>query len=278
LGVTALIGLFACSAKEGDRKLADQIISKYYSGFDMVPNPASDMARKNPEVVRGIFESTRPEKERLAAYDLYVQCESAGYQRLILSAVKDPSEPIRAAAVHHLRKALSGKELVAEYVRLLGDPSSRVRYNAAEALVDHRCEEAIQPLLKLLADESIETRHRAAWTLLVWKLPEARKRIEQSRHSRNPTVAGVANYGLARFGHQGIDLSSIHTYLEQQLGALTGPPYRGTDDVVGIIWVLGERGDVTSLPVLEEATQHAHSSVRGAAQNAIEQIKRRSRP
>ncbi len=280
LGLVASIARVAWpdggGAQETDKKVADEIIAKY--SIDVLPNPALGLARKNPKVVRRILESTRPEEERFAAYALYVESESPGFKSVILQGLKDRSERIRARAVHYLPKALSGKELVAEHVRLLGDPSHAVRYNAAEALGKNPSEDAIEPLLKLLADKSIEVRDRAAWTLLVWKLPSARKRVQELRDSPDPTVAGVANYALARFGEARIDLGAIHKYLRQELKALTGPPYSGTDHVVGILWVLRDRGDVNSLPVLQEATRHEHRSIREEAQKAVEEIKKRPRP
>jgi len=236
------------------------------------------MARGNPEYVRRAFLSSRPEQERLVAYHLYCEIKGPGYKEVVLKALTDESVPIRAAAVHGLRSVRAGDELIALYVRLLGDTSYWVRYNAAEALEKHPSPQAVEPLLRLLGDPSIETRHRAACTLLKWKLAQAGRGLEESRESSNLTVAGAANVALAWHLKKQVDRPVVHSYLEQELKALDGPPYSGTDNVVAIIHVLRDQGDASSLSVLEAALRHKHRYVQKEAGAAIEVIRRRCHP
>jgi HEAT repeat protein len=215
---------------------------------------------------------TREEGVRLKAYELLVRTETEPYKKVILAALSEPSEPIRATAVHGLPKVLSEDRLVEQYLALLKDRSGWVRYNAAEALQRHPTQEAVGPLLDLLADESIETRDRALGTLLSYKFPEIRSRLRALAQAADPTVAGAASFGLALLQGEDVHIPNLHRYLQQELGKLTGPPYYGVDDVVRVIRVLGEKKSPTSIPVLREAARHPHRDVREEADKAIETI------
>ena len=191
-------------AEEAEDELADRILRRY--SFDVLPNPAIEIAQDHAAVLRHIFESRRREADRLMAYRLYVQMEAPGYDELVVNAVKEPSARIRGEAARDLPLALSGDKLVTFYIDLLSDPSTVVRAVAAEAMERRPSTKAIGPLVRLLGDSSIETRDRAAVTLSRWAeldlpwAPQVQEALNASRNSTNLTVAGAANVALTRYG------------------------------------------------------------------------------
>jgi len=260
-------------ASQEEIQAAEELLRRF--SLDVLGQEAELRAADHAAGLVHIFaDRTREEGVRLKAYELLVRTETEPYKKVILAALSEPSERIRATAVHGLPKVLSEDRLVEQYLALLKDRSGWVRYNAAEALQRHPTKEAVGPLLDLLADESIETRHRAIGTLLFYKFPEIRPRLRALAQAADPTVAGAASCGLAYLQGEDVHMPNLHRYLQQELEKLTGPPYYGVDEVVHVIRVLGEKKSPTSIPVLREAARHPHRFVREEADKAIETILR----
>jgi HEAT repeat protein len=255
---------------------ADKLIEDFYAWYPCsAPTTAFNVARTNPWLPRAILASSRPERDRYAAYQLMVGAQARGFKETIKLALTDRSDRIRSTAIHHLPLVFSDEELVQQYVRLLDDPYSGVRYNCAEALAKYPSQQAREPLLKLLDDKSIEARFCALGTLLSWNDDQVKVRLRELARSENVTVAGTAVTGLARDADEPIDLAVLHSYVQQELERLTGPPFAGTGAVVYLIGLITEKGDESSAIVLEAAAAHKHSSVRQAALKAAAEIKAR---
>ncbi|MBC8230435.1 HEAT repeat domain-containing protein [bacterium] len=171
-----------------------------------------------------------------------------------------------------MNRIIASKETTKRHAQLLKDSSPQVRYNAVEALAKYPSREVIEPLILLLADESIEVRTAATYTLWSWKYPEIPVRLGKLAQTSDITIAGTAVFSLAFHWGEEVDPEIIYQYLNQELRQLTGPPYYGTDVVINIIYLLGEIGTATSLKVLKEAKQHTHPAVREEAEKAIGKI------
>ena len=126
--------------------------------------------------------------------------------------------------------------------------------------------------MALLSDESIETRNRAAYSLVRWDWPDMQKQFQSMTQSEDLRRAGCASFILAKYYDQKLNGDVLDRYLESELNYLVGPPYAGTDNVVAIIQVLGQQGTRSSLSVLEKATTHRHRLVREASEKAVLQI------
>jgi HEAT repeat protein len=255
---------------------ADLLIREFYAWYPCVsPTFAIGFTKSQPEVARAIVASDRPDRDRYAAYVCLVSAKVPGYKELIKRGISDRSEEIRRSAVHQLPYAIPEEQLAGEYIRLLNDPWKSMRYYAAEGLARYPSKDALEPLLKLLADESVETRHIAVSTLLKWNDNDAKMRLRELAGKDDVTVAGAALSGLARDKDFVLDLVVLHSYLDHELQRLTGPPYSGTGIVVHLIDIVAKKGDARSLSILETATHHQHSSVRDAAVRAINELKNR---
>ena len=159
--------LFSPASAARAQANADKLIEEFYAWYPCCePANAYKMAQQNPWLPRAILASSRPERDRYAAYQLLVGARARGFKESIQLALMDRSDLIRSTAIHHLPLAFSDEDLVKQYVRLLEDPYSGVRYNCAEALARYPSQQAREPLLKLLDDKSIETRYCALGTLI----------------------------------------------------------------------------------------------------------------
>jgi len=101
--------------------------------------------------------------------------------------------------------------------------------------------------------------------------------LRELARSENVTVAGTAASGLARDLDESIALTVLHSYLQQELDRLKGPPYAGTGAVVYLIGLIAKRGDKSSVKVLDAAAEHKHPNVREAALKATAEIKAREK-
>jgi hypothetical protein len=266
------------TVSSADESIADALITEFYKWHPCVhPKSALEMARAAPDELHAAFNGAREERDRFAVYRLIVDARLPGYERVIRAGISDRLERIRACAIHDLHLVLPQDQLITECIRLLDDPSPSMRYYAAEQLAERPSKQAIEPLLKRFGAESVEARHRAAATLVSWNGPDIKRRMRELSHSNNPIVAGVASSSLAHLPGEQVNLAALHSYLQEMLPKLTGPPYSGVDCAVYVIRVIDQHGDASSLRALRMATKHQHPSVQEAAVKAIENIKERGK-
>jgi HEAT repeat protein len=120
----------------------------------------------------------------------------------------------------------------------------------------------------------MEVRHRALSTLKRWQSGDVTVRLRGLSASDSVTVAGAAVSALAQDPNEPIELATLHAYLNQQLDALRRP--LGTSDiVVYLIRILAERGDSTSVPVLETVAESDNRYIRESAMKALSELRER---
>ena len=158
------------------------------------------------------------------------------------------------------------------YIEVLGDKSYVARYETAEQIAKHPSKKAVEPLLKLLADESIEVRDRAMSSLSHFKFPEMKTRLKELAKDKNPTVAGTASAWLLRYDERDVDLSLVNALLDAELYPRR---FYGGDNVRGLVKLLEKYGDASSLPVLRKAAESKHAHVAEPAKIAIEALEKR---
>ena len=271
LVATALLCLLCVHALVAEEAVEQRVIEAFYRVYPcMEPAEAIKIAKSEPKTIVALFRSARPERDRYAAFHVYVRGRLPDFKSIIVAGLSDRSALISNLAAYELPNALPKQQLTERYIALLSDKSAMLRYVAAEMLERYPVKNAVGPLSKLLADPEIEVRHRAAHTLAA--LRAGRPILRKQLASDDPTVAGVAATTLAGFRNEQIELSALHRYLRQQLPKMTGPPYNGVDAITYAIDQLRQRGDLSSLEVLELATQHEHQSVRDYATRAIKDI------
>ena len=247
------------------------LVDEFYGGWPCMP-PSEELerrARENAECLRELLTETHDERTSLGAYWLLRIAEPKMDPGIVLDAVHDARPALRALAVGDLPRALDGAALQAEYFRLLHDPSLLVRYDTIEGLTPYPAVDALPRLTRMFADTSIEVRHRALDTIARWNLPGTTDELDRLSRDPDPTVAGVAAFGLARYYHRDAPLSKIDRYLGRELRTLVGPPYAGTDAVVALIAVLGAGANPNRFPALHLAEKHPHPAVSAAAKKAL---------
>lgn len=230
-------------------------------------------ARENPEPMRLIFGSDTAPDRRERAYRLLVTAQATGFEQIIREARFDPLPAIRVLNVHHLGLVFKDEKLVEEYLHLANDKNSGARYNAAEALQRFPSKKVLPSLLELLGDEGLEVRDCAAFSLWRWNWPDMQKRFQSVADSTDLRRAGCAATFLVNYYDQKVDGDVLDRYLAAELDRLTGPPYRGNDNVVRIIQALGKQRKDSSLSILEKALTHSHRSIRAEAEKASAQIR-----
>lgn len=231
--------------------------------------------RENPDPIRREYHDETSQDRRTRAYRLLVISRVSGYEQIIRDARFDPLSQIRVSNSHHLPLVFNEDELVDEYQRLTNDKNDSARYNAAESLQRFPSKRVLPCLVELLGDESIEVRDRAASSLWRWNWPDMQKRFQVIAESDELSRAGCATVMLANRFDQKLKSDVLDRYLALELERLVGPPYRGNDNVVRIIQVLGQQGTKPSLSVLEKASTHSHRNVRSEAEKASAQIRLR---
>jgi HEAT repeat protein len=247
---------------------ANFLIQEFYAWYPCVtPSLAIGMAKGRPELARAIVASDRPARDRYAAYVCLIAGRVPGYRDLIKQGINDRAEEIRHCAIRSLPDAVPAKDLPAEYIRLLKHPSAKMHYYAAEGLARYPSKEALEPLLKLLADESVETRNRAISTLLQWGGQNAKTPLRE---------LAAASRTAGHDASKSISQAALHSCLRRELESLLPPPYyNGVDIVVLLIDLVASQGDASSIDLLETASRDAHDSVRDAALRGIDELKKR---
>ena len=252
------------------------LIDEFYGGWPCMP-PSTELeqrARENAACLKELLGDAHDERTSLGAYWLLRISEPAMDPGIVLDAVHDALPALRGLAAGDLPRALDGAALQAEYFRLLVDPSLLVRYDAIEGLTPYPADDALPRLTRMLGDPSIEVRHRALDTIARWNLPGTTDVLDRLSRDPDPTIAGMAAFGLARYYHRDAALWKIDRYLGQELPTLVGPPYAGTDAVVALIAVLGAGSNPNRFPALHLAEKHAHPAVRAAAKKALSSSQR----
>jgi HEAT repeat protein len=257
---------------------ADILVEEFYKWYPcMVPETGYKMARDFPALAIAILNSSRPERDRYAAYMLFVGAQAPGYKGVIRHALSDPSEQIRRSAIHHLPLAMAKEELIQTYIHMLDDPTDFVRYYGAEGLARHPSKDAVESLLKLLADKSNETRHCAVFALLSWKDDEVRVRLRELADTDNIVIAGVVTFALAQYPDEQIKISVLNSYLLYELQSSKESSY-SPGIVINMIRLVAKRGDDTSLAALEVAEKHEHLHIKDAARRAMAEMKGENDP
>jgi hypothetical protein len=271
LAVAAIVLLARGVAVAGSPGSCAELIDEFYRGWPCQP-PTEELeqrARDNAVCLSELITGIHDEKTSLAAYELLMGTDEAAYPGVVLEAVRDVRPAVRGRAVHDLPRALGGRVLQGAYIRLLDDPALLVRYNAIGGLAPYPTPDAVPRLSRMLGDESIEVRHFALDILARWNLAGTTDELTRLSHDRDPTVAGVAAFGLARYYHRDAKLSKVDRYLGRELRTLVGPPYAGTDEVVALIGVLGAGSNPSRFRALHLAAEHMHPAVRTAARDAL---------
>jgi hypothetical protein len=127
----------------------------------------------------------------------------------------------------------------------------------------------------MLADESIEVRHVAAWNLVQWNDEKVMGKLRELSQTGDTTVAGVAACELADMAKEVVNLEAIHGYLRDELTKVGKPGYQGPGIVAEVIGLVGQHGDSTSIPLLRQAVRNVR--LQKAAENATATIEDRLR-
>ena len=220
---------------------------------------ASEIARLSGQL------NSSDEEERRGAVLALATLETQAARGLLVSALGDKSERVRAAALTALGE-LGDPTLAAEVAPLLlKDKSIFVRKSAAYALGHLPNPAGTAALVAALGDKNVEVRGAAAVALGEYADAQAIGPLSRALADKSEFVRAQSAHALGANGR------AARGAVSSLIRLLTSDPdYEAKRQAA---WALGEIGDPTAIPALEAARRAPDPYLSSAALAAIEKIK-----
>jgi HEAT repeat protein len=252
----ALAGFATASSSRGEAATC----SLYpQSAEQLSQDIASEITRLSSQL------NSSDEDERRSAVLTLATLETPAARSLLISALGDRSERVRAAAV----TALGGLEdptLATSVAQLLlKDKSVFVRKSAAYALGRLHSQAGTPALVAALKDKNIEVRGAAAVAIGEYADEQAIEPLSHALTDKSEFVRAQSARAL------GVNGRAARRAIPNLIRLLTSDP--DLEAKRHAAWALGEIGDPSALPALEAAQRAPDPYLSSAALTAIEKIK-----
>ena len=252
----ALVGFATASPHRGEAAIFSL---RTQSAEQPSQDIASEIARLTSQL------NSSDEEERRGAVLALATLETPAARGLLVSALGDTSERVRAAALTALGE-LGDPSLAAEVAPLLiRDKSIFVRKSAAYALGRLHSPAGTAALVTALKDKNVEVRGAAAVALAEYADAQAIEPLARALTDKSEFVRAQSARAL------GVNSRAARSAVQNLIRVLTSDPdYEPKRQAA---WALGEIGDQSALPALEAARRANDPYLSSAALTAIEKIK-----